>query len=415
MIIKEIKKYKSLLMKLTVLLIILYAFTISFGTVFKPEGDMTPKPLINLSLLTYVITVFCFFSAKSTKYLKANPIINYLFVLAIYLLINTLLFSVDFLNNFSKWISFLANVLLVYFISNIKFKASFLHLLFYTLSIGGLIASILTLIDYFNIIDIPYFNEKSIGIIGFEARGGSGSFLSRTTLGAFYSIIMPISLFSFIYLKRPIYLISFIACFIAMLSTFNRGAPFSVIIVAIIFLIRKHRVNLKTVFIIFLISTIVIIVLRNIFSEEQHDAIKYLVLTTLNVEEKHGRLAESDNFRFEALHQIVTDEMKKNPFGQGFNDFYIKGKYEPISVHSNFNYIIYAAGLFGFIWSIFFLRRLYLYSHMIQIKEFDIIKYSLFSWTLYSLTHMVLYTFLAWLLLGLLLNRHILYEIKNDT
>lgn len=411
MLLREIKKYNSLVLRLLVLLVTLYAFTIPFGTVFKPEGEMSPQPLINLAFLTYAILLLGLIAVLLTNNIKSNSIINCLFLLTLYLFFNTLLFSENILDNLGKWISFFANVLLVYFISNIKFKKTFLRTFFFILSLGALIASTITLIDQFNIINVPYFNESTIGVIGFNVRGVSGSFQSRTTMGAFYSIVMPIALFSFLTYKRPFYLIAFATAFIAMVSTFNRGAPFALIIVAVIFYIRKYNRNIKIILFSLVIGVVLAFVLFNTFSYDQRNVIKYLVLTSLNVIEKEDKLADSDNFRIDALQQIITEEIKKNPFGHGFNNFYLKGNSEPISVHSNLNYIIYIAGIFGFLWLIFFVRKLYIVTHTISDKDLNIIKYSLFSWVLYSLTHMVINTFLAWLLLGLLFNKYINSEM----
>lgn len=411
MLIKKIKN-NSILIQLIVFLIVLYCFTISFGTVFRTEGDMTLKPIINLNFLPYAIMVFSLLCVLFVGKLQTHRIVLLLFSLTLYLLINSFLFSDDIIKNLNRWVSFLGNVLLVYLISNLKFKTSFLNVLFVTLSIGGFIASLFTLVDYFNVINIPYFNEFSIGVIGFEARGGSGPFISRTSMGAFYSIVMPVTLLSFISFKRPFFLISFIMSFTAMISTFNRGAPIALIIVALTYLIRKRLLNFKLLLSALVFIIIFVTILFLTFSDEQQEAIRYLALSTLNITDKEEVLVESDNFRTDALKQIFT-EIIDNPFGYGFNDFYLKGSQESISVHSNFNFLIYSTGLFGFIWLLFFFRRLYKFTRMISIKELVIIKYSLFSWALYSSTHMVISTFLAWLFLGFLLNRYLNSNINS--
>lgn len=411
MLIKELRKYNNVFQHILILLIVLYAFTIPLGIVFRKEGDVLPY--IDLTFLTYAITIFSVFSVFSSKHFKSNFAINLLIVLSIYLLINTIFFSNEFSKNIITWFGFLSNILLSLFVSNVNFKKSFLHLLFYTLSIGALISSLLTLIDNFNILNIPYFNESSFRLIGFDVRGGSGPFVSRTTMGAFYSIVMPISLFSFLYLKKPIYLISTVVSFLAMISTFNRGAPFALFIVFLIFLVRKRVFNLKIVVTTLITVLLVGSVIYNSFSQEQRNAFRFLLLSSINVEEKTEIQAESDGVRIQALKQIVTKEIVENPFGHGFNDFHLAGSLEPISVHSNLNYILYSTGVFGIFWLIFFLGRLYKFSQKLKGEEQMIIKYSLFSWVLYSLTHMVLNTFLAWLLFGLLLNRNILSGNTN--
>lgn len=412
MIIKENRKYKNIFIRLSVFLIALYAFTISFGTVFRIESDLSPKPWINLSYLTYAIWLFCFLSAIVSNRLKSNTVINYLLCLVLFLFGNTLLFSDDLLKNLITLTTLFANILLVYFVANIKFQRSFLYLLFNIITLGALLSSSLTLVDKF-IIDIPYFNEMTFRLTGFESRGVSGPFQSRTTMGAFYSISMSISLISFFVLKRPLYLISFIVSFLAMISTFNRGAPFAIVVMAIIFLIRKSKLNVKTLLKTLLVVLILAMVLYNIFPEEQRNALKYLVLSSLNIIEKEEQLSDSDNVRTYALKQIITEEIFENPFGQGFNDFYLNGTLEPISVHSNINYIFYIAGVFGIFWLSFFLIKLYKSSQQAHNIEQVIIKYSLFTWALYSMTHMTINTFLAWLLLGLMLNRFIYTEVYN--
>lgn len=412
MLFKEIKKYNSFVLKLLVLLLVLYAFTVSFGTVFKPEGEISPQPMVNLSFLTYVIWLLVFIAGLQSNHLKSNSVINYLLLLSLYLFFNTLFFADDIFANLVTWVGFLANILLVYFVSNIKLKKSFLLLLFYALSWGILISSTITLMDQFNIINVPFFNETSSRVTGTESelRGFSGPFQSRTTMGAFYSISLVISLLSFLYYKRLFFLVAFIIAFLAMILSFNRGAPFALIIVALLYFIRKYKINFKKITYAIIIGVVFIFVIFNTLSDEQRDSMKYLVLSSLNIIEKHDRLADSDNVRTDALKQILTVEIVKNPLGQGFNDFYLQGSLEPISVHSNINYIFYIAGIFGVFWLFFFLRRLYITTHAIRDNELDIIKYSLFSWALYSLTHMVINTFLAWLLLGLLLNRHLIYK-----
>lgn len=410
MLIKELRRYNNVFQHITILLIVLYAFTISFGIVFRREGAI--HPYIDLTFLTYVIMIFSVFSAFSSKYFNSNCIISLLIVFSFYLLINTIIFSNDLSKNIVVWFSFISSILLSFFISNINFKKSFLHLIFYTLSLGALISSLLTLIDSFNILNIPYFNESSFRLTGFDVRGGSGPFVSRTTMGAFYSIVMPISLFSFLYFKKPLYLISTGVSFLAMISTFNRGAPFALLIVYLIFAIRKRVFNLKIVVTMLFAVLFVGFVIYNSFSQEQRDAFRFLLLSSINIEEKSETLAESDGVRNYVLKQIVTKEIVENPFGQGFNDFYLDGRLEPISVHSNLNYILYSSGVFGIIWLIFFLIQVYKVSLKIKSEEHIIIKYSLFSWVLYSLTHMVLSTFLAWLLLGLLINKSTLSSSK---
>ncbi len=407
MFVEVSKTHNILVLSLLKLLILLYTFTISFGIVFRIEGDSSLQPLFNLTYLTYFIGFFSLLSAIGSKKIKSDPVINTLFFLTFYLFVNTLLFSNDLLGNMTKLVSFFGNIILVLLISNIRINDTFLIKIFKAISIGAFISSSLTLFDQF-FYDIPYFNEMTFRLVGFESRGFSGPFQSRTTMGAFYSIVMPISILSFLQYRRPIFLVSFVLSFIAMMSTFNRGAPFAVIIITIIFVIRKYRINIKTILTAFFISIFMLFVVYNIFSTEQKRAIEFLVLSTLNIVEKSDNLSDSDNVRTDALKQIFTEELVKNPFGHGFNDFYLKGYFEPISVHSNLNYIFYIAGYFGAIWLVIFLIKLYKFTDKIDDENLAIVKYSLFSWTLYSLTHMVLSTFLAWLLLGILLNRYLI-------
>ena len=130
MFVEVSKTHNILVLSLLKLLILLYTFTISFGIVFRIEGDSSLQPLFNLTYLTYFIGFFSLLSAIGSKKIKSDPVINTLFFLTFYLFVNTLLFSNDLLGNMTKLVSFFGNIILVLLISNIRINDTFLIKIF---------------------------------------------------------------------------------------------------------------------------------------------------------------------------------------------------------------------------------------------------------------------------------------------
>lgn len=410
---EKLTKY-NIQTKLLFVIIILYLFTVPFGIVFKSFEDsreFLKPPLINLSFLTSLILLL---SILSLKRIQFKVIDSLLLVLFIYISLVTLLFTNNLSNSLYSIILFLSNILLVISIENIKIKRSTVHSFFYILAIGSLISSLATIVDGIGIFNIPYFNEKSSFLNEYDVYAITGPFLRRTSMGAFYIIILITNLLSFFYYKKIIYGLSLFFSLIAIILTFNRSAPLALVIIFLIFIFKRYHINLFNIFKIIILTTVMSTLIMIFIPNKQNKVVKTKLLTTLFIENKTNAQREADNLRLEVFHQIITKDITNNPLGYGFHDFYFDKMNKNVNVHSNLNLLLYATGIFGVFWIMFFLYYLYKTSKKIVSKEGIIIKYSLFGWLLYSLVHTTISTFLAWLFLGLILNKEISNVSKSE-
>lgn len=399
--------------KILFCLVSCYFFITPFGNVFRfgsQEGSLGIGTIIIflVVLLTFLKSLPMFFVKK---------IWFTLFLLLFWLSFSSLCGDVK-----SAYIGLLQLFIYVLFamgMTTIKFTSSRLNRLF-LLSISALlISSALTIIDFLGMVNIPFFNEFTKGVAieeGFKIVGASGPFPRRSAMASYYGLLLPlIMVYGFLERKRYKQIFSFITFIIGIIAlgiTFNRAAPFAVILVASFFFIYgagTTKLRLKIVFGVIFVSIFSFVATQNFFPN-QMKAIKYKIQLTLGVGnylESHLVKQQMSDMKRIYLAKETLKKVSENPIGYGLTNIPINDQEIPVNAHNNMTQIIWGAGIFGFFWVILFGVQCFKIFRTKLEKPYYIyyesIKYGLLGWLLISMTHTNWATGIAWALFGVMI------------
>ena len=398
--------------KILFFLVCCYFFIAPFGNVFRfgsQEGSLGIGTVIVLIvvLLTFIKSLSKFFIKK---------IWFTFFLLLFWLSISSLFGDVK-----SAYISLLQLSIYILFaigITHINFTPHRLKKLFLFTISALLISSTLTIIDFLGVVEIPFFNEFTAGvsIIGerFKIVGASGPFPRRSAMAAYYGLLLPlIMVYGFLEkekAKKVFSFITFIVGMIAITITFNRAAPFAVILVALFFIIAGGgmKLKLKIIFGIIFLSLLGFVAIQTYFPN-QMKAIRYKMNLTLQIgtyrEEDLIRQRESDRNRIYLLKESLG-KIAENPIGYGLTKVEMSDRSSVMNAHNNITQIIWGTGVFGFFWLILFGVQIF---NIFKSKlkgpyyiYYECIKYGLLGWFLVSITHTNWGIGIMWALFGIL-------------
>lgn len=327
------------------------------------------------------------------------------------------------LANFAPYILFSAAAYSVSW-SEKRLKTMLLILLF-----AGAISSAATLIDWYGVVKIPRVNERSVGAdtgMGLVFQT-SGPFTRRTGMAAFYCLLIPVAAIVFLETKRLailtrcISLFVFVGCLLSLIISQNRAGVLSSLFAVCVYGIWMARNSLKIlrfVVIALLFTFLSLAVLRAAFPEQLFAYQKSLGLAGLD---KSEETQESDKLRG-VLFLYALESLAENPVGNGYTELTGFGDGDLADPHNNITQVIWAAGLLGIVWLIWFIPKIIKNALILQGKRysgFGIVRYTnaiacgLLSFSLCGMMHTILGTGLAWFLFGLFLKTG--DELKRDS
>jgi len=414
---------------LSLFFIYLYVLIAPLGTLFRFSEH---EGALGVSSILLLILVFMFSIDMIYVFFK-NQFFFYLFLLLIILLF-TSMNSYDpsstylYLVQLSIYVSFAAAIY------RVSFSRKDLKLVFLFLAIGTFISTFLTLIDYSGLMDIPRVNELQIvtRLGGENVQQISGLFPRRSAMAAYFALILPI-FFVLSIQKKNIYWklflsLCFLLSFLCLLFTHNLAGIIAILVSCFFYLIFGYRATflekIKKISIILLIllafGTIISLKLPEIVDVYLFRIGSHFQTPSTQVNGLLDRQIESDNMRL-YFFKFSLASINGDPFGHGLSKL-VTDKYGIIDPHNIITQFIWATGILGFIWMffgilIFFkIIKLPKYSNDSLTTYLTAIKYGLFSWFICGMAHNIIFTGIAWLFLGMLINiRKQLYKIPQRT
>lgn len=398
-------------------LLCMYVFMVPLGTLFRfgtKEGDLGMTTVLLVILVSIHVI-------KSVRLLFNKKTFFIILLLIIWLSFSTFFAPENVLAGYKNLLSLLIYVLLAGSMTQINFPAKRLKIFFLCLAAGILISSVLTLIDFAGIIDIPRANELHISTKlseGFVMQA-SGFFPRRSAMAAYFALILP-AFFVFFTgsrnnLFRFIMIASFILGMIALLLTHNRAGVIAILFCSGWYVLLGGRTSVKKKVKTIVVIAILLMTLISLTHRYFNDISKvYMTLFGVSSaiqgmpEYKLQRQKESDLMRVYFFSQSLNS-LIENPIGNGFSQIKTE-RYGFTDPHNIITQIVWGAGVFSLFWlCLFGYSVIKLFMFRISIHDnlfiyYDALKYGLLSWFIIGMAHTIICTGLAWVFLGIMLN-----------
>jgi len=417
--------------KLIFLSLVIYFFIIVYGNVFKFSQQEASigfsTVLILIIIIPKILTV--------RQVVFKQPLFFLISVLLLWCSMSALFTQGEIVSAYIRLAMMIGYLFAAASVYQMQLTNERVKLLIYTLSISILVASLLTIIDFLKIYNIPYVNETSLAtkIAGAEVEQAGGFFPRRSAMAAYYSIIIPTLIYYAMKIEnireKTFMFLSSGVSILALFLTHNRSGILSILLAVSIFLFFDKTIKASKKMGIVLYMPIVLgglLYVAFVLFPEHLDVYilklnRYLpggiVESAGQVNNEFARSDESRIYFFIS----VMESLLTNPIGNGFSLVYTE-RYGFNSPHNIITYIIWSAGLMAFVWLPLFARQVY---RCFSLKELqkkldekqDLIVFSvafqvgLLSWFLNNMTHNSLNTGLAWLYLGVVLN--VINTLKN--
>lgn len=332
----------------------------------------------------------------------------------------------------------LGMLVLYLFVSVAVFRMSLtetrIKVLFYGLGASILFASALTVIDFLNIYNFPYVNENDVTtkIGGERIEQAGGFFQRRSSMAAYYSIIIPALLYYAFKIKnikeKTFMLVAGVVSYIALFLTHNRSGVLGIVISLLAYMLidrslRLHRkltvlISMMAVFVLFIF--VVYLYLPTHFEVYVMKLASYLPGVGEEGAATEERYIQSDYSRI-YFFESVMESLIDNPIGNGFSKIYTE-QYGVGSPHNIITLIIWAAGIVAFVWIPVFALQVKKHFGLKQLVDqgkithplvipLTALQVGILSWLLNNMAHNSLATGLAWMYLGLILN--IMWMMKH--
>lgn len=309
------------------------------------------------TIVLLFIIIFSFFSGTINKGLNKVPNKFLISIFLLFTLIATII-SKSPEKLFSDFINLVIYFLLIFVFVGINLSKNQIYRLIKLLMFSTFLMCIFSLLDFFNIIQIPYFNDSISNVsLGNQVIFDlTGPFVSRTDIGLHLALMFFIPIL-FIFSKKKtfftflIYGSIFFTFIITGFFSNSRSIFLSLIICTIYFIIIsfKHIKKAKIIFWLTFISFISCLVLFNFSFDSLID-----VSTLLNRD--YG--GSSDWTRFYAFTTTLIDVIE-NPVGVGFDRPYIEEIAMYQDVHNTYTFLLRCGGFIGFISLCYFFRPLF--------------------------------------------------------
>lgn len=288
--------------------------------------------------------------------------------------------------------------------------------------LGALLSSLITMIDFFGIVDVPRVNEGA-GVYSDAGIGAllqaSGPFFRRSAMAAYFALVIPVGVQGFLRAKtmsfrtRVLFLSSAVAAGLALFLTHNRaGLLGAIIAIGVINVsMAKSALRLIRLIVLTLLVSATIAFLLVTYFPKQVAVYEALLHLSDKVADGSVNYAESDAIRY-VFFKYVMSSLKENPVGHGFTHITGIPGHPDSDPHNMITQIIWAAGVFGIGWIIYFAasvinrikRR---FSTEALADPFSrlslIIGSGLLGWLFCGMMHQILGNGMAWLFLGVLM------------
>jgi hypothetical protein len=281
-------------------------------------------------------------------------------------------------------------------------KQKFTVLLVFAFSIG--LSSIASVVDYLGIVDFPRINERTDHIEdldrGLNHNSLCGPFYSRTILGIYLSLALPIAFASTFFLKnRRLQIASAITLVVLTITALLSGSRGLLLVfpVLLLYLLTAHSGALIRNLIVIGCVLVVTSTVALIVYPPMVDLVSSQ-LSRLSYEEVST--SDSDLVRYYTL-QVTVAELSESPLGMGFTQVPIPGG--TINPHSNPVMYLRAGGLLGILLILVFYFPMFKKMISRDLKDIDrVLVVTLISFNIYGLTHTTVGTAYFWICLGLL-------------
>lgn len=321
----------------------------------------------------------------------------------------------------SGMVNFAMYVLFACAAYRVSWSSESVHRVLLAFVLGGFLSSALTIVDFFGIVNVPGFNEGS-GLYTATSLGAvlqaSGPFPRRSAMAAYFALLIPVAALMWRRVRpappmhRLLCAATAVTASVALLLTHNRAGLLGAwLAVAIISLVTAQTPGkfLRLLGAGAAAAVIATWVLVTYFPEQ---LVVYEALLKIGDMRIEGSYVESsDRVRLILFKHAVTS-LLSNPVGNGFTLVTGAPGHPNADAHNIITQIIWAAGLFGIGWMLFFgftiVRRVRRtlsgagLSHP-TMRYGIVIAAALLGWAICGMMHQILGTGMAWLLGGVLL------------
>jgi len=396
-------------------LVCVYVVLVHFGSLFRfsaEENARGPSTYIVLALVALGI------GRIARAFVTEKLIFWTLTALVIYVAVTTALLPLP-LAALNAPLEFAGYVLLAAAISRTRWRRSQISTIWILMAGGLLVSSSLTIVDYIGMIDVPYNNEAttSTTAAGLKVWQASGFFPRRSGMAAFFglsitgSLVLALAHESF--RARLYFLAAASSGLLCLFLTHNRSGVFAAIFVIAIYTLlsprfkgsRRINILLGASVAGGLLLTVVILLFPD------HLTVYVAKLGFIGLADETW---SSDRYRVD-LFVAAIRSITENPLGNGFTKISLSSGLA-MNPHNVVTAIIWATGIFSFIWLPLFAAAVYLaLSGRLENRsdraplrvESDALTFALFAWLVGGMTHNILFTGLAWIMFGLMLSiRH---------
>ena len=303
-------------------------------------------------------------------------------------------------------------------ISTWKFDKTRLAFVTFSISLGLLLASGLTIIDFMKWASIPYCNTlhratrlQDLGGTEYIAQA-AGFFLNRSAMAALFSISISMSvMLAFTmrnWIAKAFYAVSATSGLLCMITTHNRSCILSVGFGYVVYILLNKGFSLtrriKLLSFACLFGFVLLFVALEYFPQHM-TALENKLAAFFGGGQR--ATVESDRLRIVYL-QTAVSSVVTNPIGHGFGRVELQSGWFKGS-HNMLTSFIWAAGVFAFLWFVpFFIisfRTIFRAPDVeSSVKPFyDAARLSLVVWFIHNMAHETIATGLAWLLLGIII------------
>lgn len=406
--------------RLSFLALMGYFFTVAYGSLFTFGSHETSMGLSTILILTIIVAKL---KGIPTALLRQPLFITILFLL-FWCIFSSLLSKQGILNAYTRLAVLFGYLFAAAAAYRMAISEKRIRLLLFSLCISILVASLLTIVDFLKIYNIPFVNEvdKSSLVGGERVAHAGGFFPRRTAMAAYYSLIIPTLLYYAIKTRSlQIKLMMFMSggvSSIALFLTHSRSGILSTLIALLAFMVFDRSLNLKRKISVMVYTPIVlgiIIFIAYAYFPEHFEV--YVVklgiyLPGNNGVEANDRFVQADSSRI-YFFKTAMASLLSNPIGNGFSLLYTED-YGLKSPHNIITYVIWAAGVVAFIWLPLFVYQITKTFSLKSISSANAndgyilavssLQVGLLSWVLNNMAHNSLNTGLAWLFMGIVLN-----------
>lgn len=300
-----------------------------------------------------------------------------------------------------------AYFLLAFSVAGLRLQRKEIIQLLTVFAFSSALMSVASLIDYFDLIDLPRVNERSASR-GLGVANLLGPFYSQTPMAAHLCLAFPIPLaFLFSYsdksIQKFLWILVLAPIILASILTYSRGLIVSfIVVIGYIFYAGSCKKRLmfwaKNLIIIAAISVFGVFLLKS-YVPDQYQA---LSIRLNDITPEGIQNSRSDITRFGTIESTLKD-LSKSPFGVGFTkaEYQVGTRIYEKNSHSNVVDILRAGGFLGLVLVILFILPILKEAFLVKNPQVELPLFSaLISFFVYGLTHTTLATLFAWIVAG---------------